>query len=491
MVDSTMLLISDDLGLVETMRLIVRSVDHLGLEVVPGCGEASSLRSWDRIALVLIHLPGRGSPAEFRALLREIAEARRPIATLVVGEGHDADRASEWLRLGVADFLAWPPDVDRLIYLVEILTVRARHAGMTVPAPKATIPWLPTPGPARKSIGSAGPVPDDDTPETSLLMEQVRRVAPQDTTILLGGETGTGKTRLAHLIHEISDRRAEPFLVVNCGALSANLIESEMFGHVRGSFTGADRDRVGKFAVVGRGTLFLDEIDTLPLSVQSKLLRVVEERVFEAVGSNKSQPVRARLIAASNRALDREVAAERFRSDLYYRLNVVGFHLPPLHERRGTIRGLAARFVAEFAARNGREVGSIAEDAVRVLEAYDWPGNIRELRNTIERAVALCASTEVRIEDLPRAVVQGAGFPGRTAEPRPTEASPVSASRATLAQIKKEAELARITEALEKHGNNRLRAATELGISRMTLYKKLYKYGIMHHDGDATRGGVA
>ena len=165
-------------------------------------------------------------------------------------------------------------------------------------------------------------------------MEQVRRVAALETTILLGGETGTGKTRLARLIHELSPRRDLPFLVVNCGALSTTLIESELFGHVKGAFTGADRDHIGKFAEVGRGTLLLDEIDSLPPALQAKLLRAVEERLFEPVGSNSSLPVQARLIAASNRALDQEAAANRFRSDLYYRLNVISFTLPPLRDRR-------------------------------------------------------------------------------------------------------------------------------------------------------------
>ena len=232
-------------------------------------------------------------------------------------------------------------------------------------------------------------------------MEQVRRVATQDTTILLGGETGTGKTRLARHIHELSPRRDLPFLVINCGALSASLIESEMFGHVKGAFTGADRDRTGKFAEVERGTLLLDEIDSLPLALQAKLLRAVEERIFEPVGSNKSLPVQARLIAASNRPLDQEAAAGRFRLDLYYRLNVVSFTLPPLRDRREMIAHLASNFIAEFAARSGREIDGISAEALRALQAHDWAGNIRELRNVIERAVVLCPGREIQVDDLP------------------------------------------------------------------------------------------
>jgi len=303
------------------------------------------------------------------------------------------------------------------------------------------------------------------------MIEQVRRVAPQDTTILLGGETGSGKTRLAGVIHRLSPRRDKPLLTVNCGALAANLIESEMFGHVKGAFTGADTNRIGKFTEVGRGTLFLDEIDCLPPVLQAKLLRAVEDRVFEPVGSNKTQPLQARLISASNRPLDQEVASGRFRADLYYRLNVVAFNLPPLRERVEGIPHLATSFLAEFGRRAGRLGLTIAPEALRALEAHSWPGNIRELRNVIERAVALSDGPSIQIEDLPDTFRD----PGPTItlklEPPP--------SQSTLAAFKDEVERAQITAALVRSGNNRLRAAAELGISRMTLYKKLHKLGLI------------
>jgi transcriptional regulator with GAF, ATPase, and Fis domain len=242
-----------------------------------------------------------------------------------------------------------------------------------------------------------------------ILTEKVRLVATQNITILLGGETGTGKTRLARMIHDLSPRRAEPFLPVNCGALAADLIESELFGLVRWTFTDAGKARAGKFATAGRGTLLLDDIDALPLPLQAKLLRAVEERVvFEPVGSDESVPVRAQLIAASNRDLEQEVEAGRFRSDLYYRLNVVRFDLPPLREQPGMIHHLAASFLEDCASHNGRPVHGIADEVLRVLEGYTWPGNIRELRNVIERAVALCPGPKIGLSDLPDAIVSAA-----------------------------------------------------------------------------------
>jgi transcriptional regulator with PAS, ATPase and Fis domain len=261
--------------------------------------------------------------------------------------------------------------------------------------------------------------------------------------------------------------------VVDCGALSDSLIESEMFGHVRGAFTGADRDRPGKFAAAGRGTLVLDEINSLRSCLQSKLLRAVEERLFEPVGSNAPQPLRARLIALTNTSLDQEVLAGRFRADLYFRLNVVCFHLAPLRERRGAIPALAAGFLAEYSRAAGRRI-AVAPDAEAALCAYDWPGNVRELRNAIEGAVALRAGPTIQLGDLPRGVVSG------RPPPRPA-ATALAAGRDLLDGVKgprETTEIHRIMVALERNKHNRQRAAAELGMSRVSLYKKLHKYGL-------------
>jgi len=487
---SKLLLIGRDPTVIEPLREVVNGVSGLELRIYDDPGEVESLARWEGVALILVVLARRGDDSRVARLLRSIAEHGRSVATLILGDPDQADRARALLRLGAADFLCRPLERTRLAYLVEVLTIRAWHT-------QSPLPPGGEPGSlALRLAGSPGPERGEPlflhtSPETRRLEEQIRRVAPRDATILLGGETGTGKTRMARQIHERSGRRDEPFLVINCGALSSALVESEMFGHVRGAFTGADRDRVGKFAEVGGGTLLLDEVDTLPPEIQAKLLRAVEERTFEPVGSNRSMPVRARLIAAANRPLDLAVADGLFRSDLYYRLNVVGFQLPPLRDRRAAIAPLAERFVEEFSKRDDQPIRGISEAALRVMSAHDWPGNIRELRNVVERAVALCDDDEIQLGDLPDSVLQAGPWPhDPTGE---ADRSHAGQADTTLARIKDQAECARISRALEQNNNNRARAASELGISRMTLYKKLYKHGFMAYPAvsAAREGGAA
>ncbi len=311
------------------------------------------------------------------------------------------------------------------------------------------------------------------------LPEKVRRVAPQDIPILLEGETGTGKTRLAKIIHQLSRRRNEPFITVNCGTLASNLIESELFGHVKGAFTGADKERPGKFAAAAAGTIFLDEINSLPLSLQIKLLRVLDEKVFELVGCNKLQPVRARVIAATNANLADEVAAGRFRDDLYFRLDIVRFCLPSLRMRRSSIRCLCDKFFTAAATQNRPDLTEISELALRALCAFDWPGNIRQLENVIGHVVALSQGPTVEFEDLPKHIQQA--FLSSTSQvvtEAPSFERPERNFELTLVESTQLAEKERIVRALIKHRNNRLRTAKELGISRMGLYKKLHKYGL-------------
>ena len=269
--------------------------------------------------------------------------------------------------------------------------------------------------------------------------------------------------------------------MVDCGALSGQLIESEMFGHVRGAFTGAERERQGKFSAAGKGTLILDEINSLPLSLQVKLLRAVEERVFEPVGTNKSEVLRARLVAVSNVSLEEEVRRERFRSDLYYRLNVVEFRIPPLRERPGAVIPLAHQLLRSSATAACQGVTAISPCALELMIGYSWPGNVRELRNVIEGAAALATGPVIQLLDLPESfrnrvklTVSATGL---------KVLAPSNYSLPTLEPIEQstvegENEVTRILTVLQKHNNNRRKAAVELGMSRVTLYKKLHKCGL-------------
>jgi two-component system response regulator HydG len=473
MAKPTTLLVTSDPSLTETVRGVVASIDGFNLEVVEGCEQACLELGRDDILVVLYHLNESRSAAGVTRLLQTIAIKRSSVVTLVLSEAHRADQALALLRLGAADYLSRPLDLNRLAYLIDLFTLSARHGRQCPSHSPAEAPEL------IKSAGLDGHFLYNESSKMGRMIDQVRRIAPLDTTILLGGETGTGKTCLAGIIHQISPRCDRPLLVINCGALSASLIESEMFGHARGAFTGADVERVGKFAEVGRGTLFLDEIDSLPLPLQAKLLRVVENRVFEPVGSNRSQPLHARLIVASNRPLEKEVAAGRFRADLFYRLNVIAFEIPTLRERADIIPAVAHDFMVEFAARNGRSsLSGIAPEALTALQGHSWPGNVRELRNVIERAVALCEGPVIRRDDLPESFHPRTAAGASPSVGLPDGAGPI-ANPTTLSTSKARAESGLIAEVLKRNRGNRLRAAAELGISRMTLYNKINKYGLV------------
>jgi transcriptional regulator with PAS, ATPase and Fis domain len=291
------------------------------------------------------------------------------------------------------------------------------------------------------------------------LVESLHR---SDATVLITGESGTGKEIVARAIHAQSQRRDGPFVAVNCAALPGDLLESELFGHVRGAFTGAVRDRVGRFDAARGGVIFLDEIGDVPLPLQVKLLRVLQERAFERVGESTTRPVDARVIAATNVDLKEAIAAGRFRDDLYYRLRVVPIHIAPLRERPEDVEPLARHLLARIAAREGRAV-RFSPEAFQALKAYAWPGNVRELENAVEYAVALCQRQTVQVDDLPPEIV------GHEAD-EPVADKPVPEG---------DDEIARIRAALDAHRWHHARAAAELGISRTTLWRKMRALGLV------------
>jgi two-component system response regulator PilR (NtrC family) len=321
----------------------------------------------------------------------------------------------------------------------------------------------------------------------SLAMRQVldlaKRVAAAKTTVLITGESGTGKERVARFIHEQSDRSAGPFLVVNCGALPEALMESELFGHEKGSFTGASNKSLGLFREAEGGTVLLDEVGELPLSLQVKLLRVLQERSVKPVGAAQEIAVDVRVLAATNRDVESDVAAGKFRQDLYYRLNVIRLNLPALRDRPEDIPLLADRFIQRFAGEMGKEVVGFTPDGLRALTSYRFPGNVRELENVAERAVALSGSRVIGLGDLPESISGHAGAPARTLLDLPDEGL-------NLDDVLNEAERRLLLAALERTGGVRKRAAELLGLTFRSLRYRLHKQGLANDDIDAPEGEV-
>ncbi|RMI17487.1 MAG: sigma-54-dependent Fis family transcriptional regulator, partial [Calditrichaeota bacterium] len=315
------------------------------------------------------------------------------------------------------------------------------------------------------------------TPRMQRIFELISRIARTDTTVLIEGESGTGKELVARAIHQLSHRSEKPFVTVNCGAIPENLLESELFGHVRGAFTGAVTPKQGLFEVANQGTVFLDEIGELPVHLQVKLLRVLQDGEIKRVGSNETIRVDVRVLAATNRDLQEMVQQGAFRSDLYYRLNVIQLTLPPLRERVADIPLLAHHFLKKFAARFHKDVVEISPEALEALQRYPWPGNVRELENALERATALAVGKAVTLYDLPPALQKPASAPPPVALP-PDGHPPL-----TLKELEKQY----ILEILKACNWNYEKACKQLDIGRTTLWRKLKEYRIDVERGEKER----
>ena len=382
-------------------------------------------------------------------LLNEIKRLYPDIGVILMTAFGSVETAVEAMKHGASDYLTKPVKTEEIIRVVE-RAVRESALRREVSRLRKEVHKEYS---FHHILGKSKAI--------QVVFDLIRRVADSPTNVLITGESGTGKELVAKAIHYNSDRKDAPFVPVNCAAIPEQLLESELFGHMRGSFTDAKADKRGLFEEAQKGTLFLDEISELPLMLQAKLLRAIQEKEIRRVGANKLVAVDVRIIAATNLHLAEEVKAKRFRDDLYYRLNVIELKLPPLRERREDIPILVEAFLKKCAAARGKNVKGVSESALAMLMDYDWSGNVRELENVIERAVTLSRGETISPDDLPTGV-QGARGDRRVLD---------EAAEKTLSLHEIESEY--IKKILEKTGGNKYQAAHALGIDRKTLYRKL------------------
>ncbi len=373
------------------------------------------------------------------------------------------ETAVDALRVGAFDYLIKPLDFDAL---KETLKKSMAHSHLGVENREL-----------RRQLYEENASPEilGRSPAITAMLRMINTVAPTEATVLVTGESGTGKELVARALHAQSLRKEHPLVTVNCAALAETLLESELFGHERGAFTGADRRREGRFKQADKGTLFLDEIGELPIALQAKLLRALQQGEIQRVGSDRSEHADVRVIAATNRDLKKEVEQRRFREDLYFRLNVISLEVPPLRQRREDIPLLAGHFLARYSERNRKNIKDFSPQCMDMLLRYDWPGNVRELENAVERAVILCTGDTIIGTELPITITRAGDQPGsRTPE------LPSSLAGLPLDEVERLA----IEETLRETGDNKSAAARKLGITRATLHKKLRKYETDREEGE-------
>jgi len=389
-------------------------------------------------------------------LLEKLAAADQTIAVIVVTAQGTIDSAVQAMRMGAYDYITKPIDTGRLKNILQnasnLLGTRAEL--------EVTRRKLRDTGSLGSLVGSSKKMQE--------IFRLIEMVAPSTASVLITGASGTGKEMVARTIHDLSTRRTKPFVPINCAAIPETLIESEIFGHEKGAFTGALERRTGCFELAEGGTLLLDEIGEMPVATQAKLLRVLEDRKLRRLGSKVETTVDVRVLAATNKVPEEAVARGELRNDLYYRLNVFNIHMPPLREHKEDIPDLVQSLLNEMSTKHGRKVATVSEAVLNQFKNYSWPGNVRELRNTLERAVIVCESAVVETKHLPPAFGQ---TPLRTSPDDP------DAVRLGVGTTVEEAEKLLILKTLEATSNNKTRAAEILGISLKTLHNKLKEYG--------------
>ena len=385
-------------------------------------------------------------------LLRRAGSLSNPPVSIMMTAYGSIENAVEAMKAGAYHYVTKPVNLDEL----ELVIGRALKSRQ-IEAENANLhEQLDRKFGLENLIGQS--------PAMLQMFNIIRQVAPTRASVLITGETGTGKELVAHAVHNLSPRKGGPFVAVHAAALPTTLLESELFGHEKGAFTGAVERRVGRFEMADGGTIFLDEVGELEPAMQVKLLRVLEERKFERVGGNKTIEVDVRLVAATNRDLKKMVGEGKFRDDLFYRLSVVTVNLPPLRERRDDVPLLVAAFNRQYSEENNVPAREITQEAVNLLMAYDWPGNVRELRNAVEQMVVLAHGDRLAVRDIPAAIRSGADL------------TKISVVRPGMTMTVEEAERQLIMQALKETGGNRTKAADKIGMSRRTLHRKLKRY---------------
>jgi two-component system nitrogen regulation response regulator NtrX len=449
-VKPTILIVDDEPGVRSSLSGVLRDEGYSVEAVSTGeaCLDRLTRGPVDLIVLD-VWMPGMDGLATLQKLRERQVDTQ---VVLISGHG-SIESAVKAIKLGAFDFVEKPLSIDKTLLVIRN-ALRQRLLETENRALRARVDRT------RTMVGE------------SLAMRQLREhvamAAPSNGRVLIYGENGTGKELVARTVHSLSRRRNGPFVEVNCAAIPEELIESELFGHVRGAFTGAVADRRGKFELADGGTIFLDEIADMSLKTQAKVLRVLQEQTMEQVGGTTRIKVDARVLAATNKDLQTEIRAGNFREDLYFRLNVIPVFVPPLRDRQEDIPLLADHFMAEFAQEYGRRPKRFDQGALSMLERYNWPGNVRELRNIIERLVIMVPGDVIEAHDL--------GFAGQT--PAPSESEAAIADRLTLHEARERFERDLILRTLAEQQGNMSRTAEVLGVERSNLYKKMRGFGI-------------
>jgi len=441
------LVVDDEPGICRSLCQILEDEGYAAASVESGEACLEELTKGYELVLLDIWLPGMAG-LEVLARIQEIPPGERPAVVMISGHG-TIETAVRATKLGAFDFLEKPLSLEKVTVVVKnalenrrlaVENLRLREVQQT----------------RYRIIGESVPM--------KALRQQLALMAATNGRVLIYGESGTGKELVAHAIHAMSPRAAEPFVEVNCAAIPEELIESELFGHLKGSFTGAHEDKIGKFQKAHGGTLFLDEVGDMSLKTQAKVLRALDEQRFQPVGASESVQVDVRVIAATNKNLQEEIERGNFREDLFYRLNVIPFHVPPLRERIEDIPLLADHFLKEFTSAYGRKPKELTPDAYALLQSYHWPGNVRELRNLMERIVIMNPQTRIDARHIP--------LPRSRPAARPAE------SFSSLQEVRAAVEREFILKKLQETGGNVSRAAELLGLERSHLYRKMKALGI-------------